>query len=446
MIIFYRIALYLFLPVVLVRLLYRAAQSNRYFQRIPQRFGFQLGIAGGAVEDGDAEWPGHHYWIHAVSVGEVNAAVPLVRYLETTFPDSRITVTTMTPTGSDRVMKTFGSAVSHCYLPYDYPGAVKRFLDEVKPDLAMVMETEIWPNYINGCSKRGIPIIYTNVRMSEKSFKGYSRFKSLFGPVLKKVDHFAVQSRADADRLVKLGASAETVHVTGSIKFDIELPASVLEAAQSVRRSLGWDRPVWIAGSTHEGEESQVLDAFIDAQGKCPELLLVLVPRHPERFPAVFRLCNRYGCKTVLRSQQSHHLGEDTEVYIADTMGELALLIAASDIAFIGGSMVAVGGHNILEACAAGITVLFGPHMFNFQEISDQVLANGAGVQVLDSEELASVVVKLVNDPVMRDQYGSSGKKFVEENRGALAKICELIVLYTGTRENNRDSAAKLEG
>ena len=421
----YRLLLYLFAPVVLVRLLYRAIRNSRYFERIPQRFGYHLGIPGNQAAQG------YKFWIHAVSVGEVNAAMPLVRYLESEYPDCRITVTTMTPTGSDRVLKTFGNSVDHCYLPYDYPGAVNRFLDALKPNLAMVMETEIWPNYICGCAHRKIPVIYTNVRMSEKSFNGYNRFRSLFEPVLRKVNHFAAQSGADADRLVKLGVAADKVHVTGSIKFEIELPASVLEAAQSVRRSLGWDRPVWVAGSTHEGEESQILEAFLEVRRSCPDLLLVLVPRHPERFSAVFRLCTRYGCKTVLRSKQPASISADTEVYLGDTMGDLALLIAASDFAYIGGSLVPVGGHNVLEACAAGVAVLFGPYMHNFQEISDQVLAKGAGVQVIDSEELGAVVARLVNDPMMRDQYGSQGKLFIEENRGALAKITGLVKLYT---------------
>ena len=417
MIILYRFFLYLFLPVVLVRLLFRASRNNQYLNRISQRFGWRMGLE--QVSGG--------IWIHAVSVGEANAAIPLVKYLKSAYPDKPLLITTMTPTGADRVAKTFGDSVTHCYLPYDYPGAVKRFLAAAQPRLVMIMETEIWPNYIEHCHKSGIPMIYTNVRMSARSYNGYRRFHRLISQVLGKVDQFAVQSPADSERLVLLGARSDRVHTTGSIKFDIELPASIIEASQSVRRNLGWDRPVWVAGSTHEGEESQILDAFMAAKKKCPDLLLVLVPRHPERFNTVSRLCTRFGCNTVQRTQFQAEIPAETDVYLVDTMGELALFIAASDFTFVGGSLVPTGGHNVLEACAAGIAVIFGPHMFNFQEISAQVLSRGAGVQIMSAEELVDVVVKLIQDPVLRDQYGVQGKLFVEENRGALRKIEQLV-------------------
>ena len=408
-------------------MLYRTSRNKQYLTKISQRFGFDLllpEVKNNSAKD-DAYSDG--IWIHAVSVGEVNAAVPLVKNLLASFPGKAITITTMTPTGSDRVRKVFGESVQHCYLPYDYPGAVKRFLNAVRPQLAMVMETEIWPNLINECHNRQIPMIYTNVRLSSRSHKGYLRFKKLFVPTLKKVSRFAVQAKADAERLINIGANADTVEVTGSIKFEMTLPASVTEAAQSVRRDLGWERPVWVAGSTHEGEESQVIDAYLKARKEIENLLLVLVPRHPERFSAVFKLAVGYGCKTVLRSQSNTGIPQDTEIYVADTMGELTLLIAAGDVAFIGGSLVSAGGHNVLEACAAGVAVIFGPHMFNFQEISDLVLAKGAGIQVMDSDELCEVIVKLLNDPVIRDQYGSEGRELIEANKGALEKICAMV-------------------
>ncbi len=408
-------------------MLYRASRNKQYLTKISQRFGFNLllpKVKNNSTKD-DAYSDG--IWIHAVSVGEVNAAVPLVKNLLASFPGKAITITTMTPTGSDRVLKVFGKSVQHCYLPYDYPGAVKRFLNALRPQLAMVMETEIWPNFINECHNRQIPMIYTNVRLSSRSHKEYLRFKKLFAPALKKVSQFAVQAKADAERLINIGANADTVEVTGSIKFEMTLPASVTEAAQSVRRDLGWERPVWVAGSTHEGEESQVIDAYLKARKEIKNLLLVLVPRHPERFSAVFKLAVGYGCKTVLRSQSNTEIPQDTEIYVADTMGDLTLLIAAGDVAFIGGSLVSAGGHNVLEACAAGVAVIFGPHMFNFQEISDLVLAKGAGIQVMDSDELCEVIVKLLNDPVIRDQYGSEGRELIEANKGALDKICAMV-------------------
>ena len=413
--------LYLALPVVLIRLVLRAANNSQYFGRALQRFGWTL-------EKANIQQNG--VWIHAVSVGEVNASIPLVRSIQASHPHLPVLVTTMTPTGFERVVKSFGDAVSHCYLPYDYPGSVNRFLKTAKPRLAIIMETEIWPNYISRCHHLKIPMVYTNVRLSARSYSGYRKYKGLFTPLLKQVSQFSVQSDADANRLIRLGAPSETVHVTGSIKFEIELPASTIEASQSIRRGLGWDRPVWVAGSTHEEEESMVLDAFLKAKKACPDLLLVLVPRHPERFTTVYRLANRFGCETVLRSESGTEIPSSTEVYLIDTMGELPLFIAASDLTFIGGSLVPTGGHNVLEACAAGVAAVFGPHMFNFQEISSLVIERGAGIQVLDSEELAAVVVKLIEDAVLRDQYGVQGKAFVEENRGALKKIRELVDPY----------------
>ncbi len=416
----YRIALYIALPVVLVRLLIRVSRSRRYVNRLSQRFGFGLHPAGLAGDD-------DRIWIHAVSVGEVNAAIPLIHALQKNYPERRFTITTMTPTGSDRVVQNFNDAVHHCYLPYDYPGAVKRFLNRLNPSMAIIMETEIWPNYVVECRCRNIPVIYVNTRLSKKSYEGYLRFRKLIAPILRKVDHFAVQTCADSERLIQLGANQNCVEVTGSLKFELDIPASILESAQSVRRDLGLDRPILVAGSTREGEEAHVLQAFLEAKRAIPDLLLVLAPRHPERFRKVYRLCLRSNCKTVLRTQSSGVIDSDVDIYIGDTMGELTLLIAAGDIAYIGGSLVPAGGHNLLEACAASVAVIFGPHMFNFQEIADMVIEKGAGVQVMNTRELTEVTVRFVNDPVLRDQYGSHGKDFVDENKGALSRILKII-------------------
>lgn len=420
MLVLYRIALYIALPLVLIRLMVKLCRSRQYINRLPQRFGFDLLLP-------DSRNHKNRIWIHAVSVGEVNAAIPLIKALQKDYPNQEIVITTMTPTGSDRVMKNFNDTVHHCYLPYDYPGAVKRFLNRVNPGMVIIMETEIWPNYICECHVRNIPMLYTNVRVSKRSYQGYLRFRKLISSILKKVDYFAVQSRADSERLINLGANQDCVEVTGSIKFEVDVPASILEAAQSVRRDLGCDRPILVAGSTRDGEEIPVLDAFSEAKRVVPDLLMVLVPRHPERFQTVHKLCIRSGYKTVLRTQSNGEIDGDTDIYIGDTMGELSLLIAVSDITYIGGSLVPAGGHNLLEACAANVAVIFGPCMFNFQEISDMVLEKGAGVQIMNSEELAEVIIKLVNDPVLRDQYGSQGKEFVEENKGALSKILNIV-------------------
>ena len=417
----YRLFLYAIFPVVILKLLFRAIRNHQYFARIPQRFGFNL------LRPESRPSARGGIWVHAVSVGEVNAAVPLINEMIAIWPGKPVTVTTMTPTGSERVQQVLGDRVFHCYLPYDYPGAMKRFLNTVRPDVGMVMETEIWPNMISECHRRKIPLIYTNVRMSARSYRGYQRFRVFFREIFNKVDQFAVQAKMDAGRLVDLGVDEQKIRVTGNIKFEVVLPASTQEASQSVRRDLGWERPVWVVGSTHDGEETRILEAFADARKEIPDLLMVLVPRHPERFAAVFRLCTRHGYRTVLRSQHHTKVSADTDIYVGDTMGELSMLLCAGDLAFMGGSLVPTGGHNLLEACAAGVAVIFGPHMFNFQEISNLVLSGGAGVQVLDSEELSEVVVRLFKDPGMRDQYGSEGRAIIEANRGALARILEML-------------------
>ena len=415
----YRIALYLAFPLVMLRLLARALRDRRYFDRVYERLGFV-----------GKRPPSGGVWIHAVSVGEVNAAAPLVEHLLKTYPHQPVTVTTMTPTGADRVAATFAGRVRHCYLPYDYPGAVKRFLGAVSPRLALVMETEIWPNLIARCHRLGVPLVYVNVRLSRRSHRGYHRLKALIKPTLKKVDRFAVQTRFDAKRLMRLGAPASALTVTGSIKFDVALSAGAgeREAAQSLRNQWGRERPVWVAGSTHEGEELQILDAFAQVRAQHKSLLLVIVPRHPQRFKRVSRLCARRGYHTILRSQVKHQtINPNTDIYIGDTMGELPMLIAAADIAFIGGSLVPVGGHNVLEASAAGVPVVFGREMFNFTEIADLVLRHAAGIQVLDSGELGEVVLRLLGDSVLMGQYAERGRELVEKNRGALGKICVLV-------------------
>lgn len=415
MIVLYRIFLYLASPVVLLRLLGRALQDRRYFERIPQRFGF----AGRHLRPGGV-------WIHAVSVGEVNAAAPLVERLLRQYPRKPVTITTMTPTGAERVAALFAGRVGHCYLPYDYPGAVRRFLKRAAPCLGLVMETEIWPNLIDACHRLGTPVFCINARLSRRSHRGYHRWRGLVRPTLQKIDHFAVQNHPDAKRLMRLGAPAAAVTVTGNLKFDIALQPGGGEAARSARRDWG-QRPVWVAGSTHEGEEAQILEVFARLRERVKALLLVIVPRHPQRFKRVFRLCAGRGYRTVLRSENRGRVSPGTDIYVADTMGELPALIAAADIAFIGGSLVPVGGHNVLEASAAGVPVVFGRYMFNFSEIADLLMRHAAGIQVMNPDELAEVVLRLLNDPALRRRYADNGRELVAKKRGALDRVCALV-------------------
>jgi 3-deoxy-D-manno-octulosonic-acid transferase len=404
-------------PYVLLRILWRGFSNPDYWRRIPERFGY--------IDPLPAPRP---IWIHAVSVGEVRAAAPLVRELNVRYPEHRLLITTMTPTGSAQVRELFGGSVAHCYAPYDYPGAVRRFLDRANPVMAIVMETELWPNIFHQCRAHGIPVFVTNVRMSETSMRKYQRFAGLARATLQQVTRFAAQSQADANRLLTLGADPASVAVTGSIKFEINMGASMREAAEVLRLGWGQDRPVWLAASTHEGEEEMVLDALtqLKKQARFADMLLVLVPRHPERFAAVARLCKK-NHRIALRSETPGAIDPAVEILVGDTMGELQLFFGAADVAFIGGSLVPTGGHNLLEASAVGKPVVFGPHMFNFQEISQMTLERGAGVQIQSASQLAPAVSDFLGNANRRDSAGLAGRKMVEENRGALAANMRLI-------------------
>ncbi len=411
--------LYLLLPILLVRLLWRGFRNHAYWYRWKERFGF-ITAPPQPVD----------VWLHAVSVGEVRAAEPLVNTLLTQVLPKQVLVTTMTPTGSAQVRQSFGDRVHHCYVPYDYPVAVRRFLDRCRPRLAVFMETEMWPNIIRLCSKQSVPLLFVNVRLSERSFSRYQRIVGFFGPVLRLASGFAVQSQPDAERLQRLGARPESVQVTGSMKFDIKLAASMIEVAKVLRREWGQDRLVWIAASTHEGEEEFVLAAFSELKVRYPNLLLVIVPRHPERFEAVARLCRRDGYRVVLRSAGSTVLTESVDVFLGDTMGELTLFYAAADIAFVGGSLVPVGGHNVLEPCALGLPVVFGPYMFNFHEISTLAVVREAGVGISSPEDLIGAVERYLENPNLRFKAGEAGKAFVDKNKGALQKTLALLAKY----------------
>ena len=415
---FYTLVLYLLLPVVLFHLVRRGFRNHAYWRRWGERFGYVPSTGTEKL-----------IWIHAVSVGEARAAVPLVKRMFDRYPDHEILITTMTPTGSDTVESLLGGRVRHCYVPYDYPGAVRRFLDRVRPTLALIMETELWPNLFHACHARGIPLMVANVRLSARSARRYSWFAGLTRATLNQPSLFGVQNRTDADRLISIGADPARVHVTGSIKFELALPASLLEAADVLRREWGADRPVWLAASTHEGEDEPVLTVHADLrrQARFANALLVLVPRHPERFASVTKLSRKLGFNTAQRTASPRALPAEVEVLVGDTMGELQLFFAAADCAFIGGSLVPTGGHNLLEACAVGKPAVFGPHMFNFAEITQLALERGAGVQVHDGAGLLAAVSDFLGNANRRDKAGEAGRRLVEENRGALEHTLTLI-------------------
>ena len=411
----YTLILRLLLPLVWLRLYWRSLKAPAYRQRMAERL----------VRD-VTPIPPAGVWVHAVSVGEVQASQPLIRHLLTRSPPLRVLVTTTTPTGAARVRELFGDSVTHRYTPYDLPEVVGRLLDQVRPRLLIVMETEIWPNMLAQCSTRAIPVMLANARLSARSAKGYARLAELTRETLRRFALIAAQSEADAQRFRELGADPQGVRVTGSIKFDLRMPASLQEQAEVMRRTWGGDRPVWVAASTHEGEDEPCLAAHRRLRERVPGALLVLVPRHPERFDRVATLVRRSGFGLVRRSTREPCASE-TAVFLGDTMGELPVFLAAADAAFIGGSLVPTGGHNLLEAAAAGVPVATGPHVFNFAAITELLIAEGAAAQVTGPESLADLMGDWLTDAALRTRIGELGRGVVERNRGALQRLLGLI-------------------
>ena len=413
----YTLLLHLALPLILLRLLLRSRQAPAYRQRIAERFACRLPeLRHGGI------------WVHAVSVGESIAAAPLVRLLRERYPQLPITITCMTPTGSERIRALFAAdiasgAVQHCYLPYDLPRAAARFLDRLQPCLAVIMETELWPNHIHLCAQRGIPTVLANARLSEKSARGYARFAGLTRPMLAEMSLIAAQTAVEAERFRQLGARPECVSVTGSIKFDLRIDPDLPARARALRAEWqATERPVWIAASTHAGEDEQILAAHRQVLRQHPEGLLILVPRHPERFDAVHALCQREGFATVRRSTATPVTRKD-RVLLGDSMGELLFLYALADVAFVGGSLVPSGGHNLLEPAALGLPVLSGPHLFNFLEIATHLRNANALREVNGSDALALQLVQLLGEEVLRQRMGRAAALVIELNRGALEKL-----------------------
>ncbi len=412
--VFYNLLIYLLQIPVAAHWLVRALLNRTYRDRLGQRFGMGYPQLDRCI------------WIHAVSVGEVQAAVPLVRAIRKRFPNHNMLITTVTPTGAARVEANFGDSVTHCYIPFEMPVAVDNFFASVNPELALIMETEIWPNLYRGCGLREIPLILVSARISPKSVDSYRKFLPLFRETLSHGIIIAAQSEADADRFRSLGASPVRTWVTGNIKFDIELPDDLAERGRDFRRHYFGDRPVWIAASTHDQEEQIVLAAHQRLLQTYPDLLLVLVPRHPDRFSAVADMIDKEGLAQVARTAEQA-CDADTRVFLGDTMGEVPLFYAASDVAFVGGSLVPIGGHNLLEPAALGLPLVSGPHVYNAQEISDMFIDLGACHIVKDAEELVAAVDELFANPAEAAAQGGRGLEIVQQNRGALARLLKLL-------------------
>jgi 3-deoxy-D-manno-octulosonic-acid transferase len=407
--------MYLLIPLILYRLAVRGLRYREYFGRWRERFGF---------------FPDPHIresiWIHAVSMGEVNAALPLIDALMQRHPHTPFVITTVTPTGSERVRRVYGDRVFNVYLPYDLPASILRFLKRVHPRVSVVMETEIWPNLFLECASRDIPVILANARLSEKSFRGYGPVRPLAKQAVASVRYIAAQSATDAGRLRELGAEPDRLGVVGNLKYDMSVPPDLGEQAHAMRHTWGAQRPVWIAASTHEGEELPVLKAHTEVLRQFPDALLLIAPRHPERFKPVSLACRNFGFVTRTRSEDGT-ASIDTQCFVVDTLGELLRFYATTDVAFVGGSLVPIGGHNILEPAALAVPVVVGPKTFNFADITASLLDSGAAVQIDDGQALGSVIIKLLADPELRLRTGRAAKNAFEREQGGVLRTVAIV-------------------
>ena len=406
---------YLLSPLYVMYWIFRGLVNRAYWDRLGQRLGFGYPV----LSEGSI-------WIHAVSVGEVQATVPLVHELQDRFTDRHLLITTITPTGGARVSSLYGDRVTHCYVPFEIPFAVRNFFNSVKPGLALIMETEIWPNLYDACGKRKIPLILVSARISPQSVSRYRRFLPLFRETLSHGIVIAAQSETDAERFRSLGAAPERTWVTGNIKFDFETPADLESHGAAFRKENFGGRPVWVAASTHDKEEEQVLLAHKQVLAEVPEALLILVPRHPERFGTVRSLLRRKDFNFVSRTDEKP-CPKDVGVFLGDTMGELPMFYAASDIAFVGGTLVPIGGHNLLEPAALGLPIVTGPYLFNTQDIANMFSELGAFVQVEDATGLAAALNRLFRDRDETEKMASKGRTILAENKGALQRLLDLM-------------------
>lgn len=413
----YSLVMYALTPLTFIHLVSRGFSQRDYFHRWSERFAMYRVPANESC-----------LWLHAVSVGEVNAIAALLKGLREHYPETPLLITTTTPTGSARVKSLFGDQVQHVYLPYDTPGAVNYFLNYFRPKIAIIMETEIWPNLFAEIGKRHIPLLIVNARLSQRSMRGYRIISGLMDIATQAVTQVAAQSLADLQRYQKLGIKPNQGQVTGNLKFDVELPVQLSEQAKLWRSAWG-ERPVWIAASTHPDEEALVIEAHKRVRRECPDALLLWAPRHPERFESVLELAGRE--KWRVSNRHTHQQPQrDSDVFIINTLGELLPFYGCADVAFVGGSLQAVGGHNLLEPASLGVPSVVGPHTFNFVDITRILLEVGAVQQIETSEQLPDAILRCLLDKKLARQCGEAGRKRIEHERGALERTLHLIDQY----------------
>ena len=420
MIFFYTLALWLLLPYIFFRLIWRARKQPEYLRHIGERFGFYSLKSNKPL-----------IWLHAVSVGETRAAQSLVTKLGAAYPHHQILLSHTTPTGRAASKQLYGDSVMRVYLPYDYPFAVNRFLRHFRPQLGLLMETEIWFNLIRACHMTDVPLVLLNARMSEKSAQAYSRFARLTRNALNELTSLAAQTADDATRLTSLGA--KNVSVMGNLKFDIEPPGAMLKLGKQLREQFGMTRKIFLAASTREGEEVLLIDALKDI--RIPNLLLVIVPRHPQRFADIASLLEQHGILFQRRSE-NRAVAEKIQVVLGDSMGEMFAYYAAADLVFIGGSLLPYGGQNLIEACAVGTPVLVGPHTHNFAEATRLALNAGAACLIPDARGLFTKLQHLLDNPLALYKMRQQCLIFVESNRGATDKSLQIITPLLPTKQS----------
>jgi len=403
------------MPFIIIKLFLRGYRAAEYRTRKLERFGiFKAPSLTRSI------------WIHAVSVGEVLAAEPVIRALQVRFPGRDIVITSMTPTSSEQIHKLFGESVFHVYAPYDLPFMVNAFLRRVKPEFLVIMETELWPNMIHEARKRACPVVIVNARLSERSANGYRRLKPAVGWMLNEISLILCQNKKDAARFGSLGISGEKIHVTGSVKYDVSVDPGIQREGRMLKQSLKRSQPVWIAASTHEGEDARVLAIHLQLREFFPDAVLILVPRHPERFDNAFLLAEQAGFITYRRTHEPR-IPKDSDVFVVDTMGELLSFYAASNIAFIGGSLVEVGGHNPIEPGALGLPIIAGPHVFNFEAICEQLVTSG-GMEIVQGEAtLLAALKQLMADPESARERGQYAMKEVNASKGAVSRVVDYL-------------------
>ncbi len=407
----YTLFLWLLLPYIFFHLFWRARKQPQYLRHIGERFGFYPHRPRKPI-----------IWLHTVSVGETRAAATLIKRLQAQYPDQQILLSHTTPTGRETSEQLYGDSVLRVYLPYDYPFAVKRFLRHFQPRIGVLLETEIWFNLIHQCKRHAIPLLLLNARLSQKSARGYGRFARLTRIGLGELSHISAQTPEDAERLKQLGA--RSVSVMGNLKYDIVPPPSQLMLGEQLRQLFGASRPVLLAASTREGEEAMLLSALKSVN--IPGLLTIIVPRHPQRFDEVAVQIKERGY-TLQRRSENLPVAAATQVVLGDSMGEMFAYYAACDVALIGGSLQPLGGQNLIEACAVGKPVLFGPHMFNFAQASESALQHGAALRLADISELPDKLEQLLNHHETATRMGTAAKAFVEKNQGATERAINLL-------------------